>query len=248
VDGGAGGSSGSGGAGGTPAVYAAQATCSVTRTECSGWVEDDTTGVDGTDVNCPAANLLSNLFQATACFQVPASGTLAEQQADAQSACDTWCSATGGFDGLYPLGALAGVAGSNVTCVATVQSLTSVPSGQCATTAGPSAGATEFALCTLSGRACNSVQAAKDGTSYCASMPSVVGGESTSGCFDPTLTTAQEFCKNGLQFPQMPFGASNTAVEFPFWSVSQVELTNTVAECQTVANSVGFVGSNVGRR
>jgi len=233
---------GDGGTGGPPSAYWEQVTCSVTRTECSGWAEDDVSGVAGTDVNCPVANLLTNSFLATTCFQVPADGTAATQQADAQAACDTWCSGAGGFQGPYPLGTLAGVAGSNVTCAAAIESggLTSAAAGQCATSAGPSAGATEFALCTLGGRTCASVQTAKDGTPYCASMPSVVGGESTSGCFDPTLTTAQAFCENGLQFPRTPVGASSMADEFPFWNVSQVQLNNTPAECQAEANSIAF--------
>ena len=249
ADAGSAGGSGAGGTAGTTSAYSEQVGCSVSRTECTGWVENDTSGVDGTDVNCPAANLVASSFVATVCLQVPGGSTAEAQQADAQSACDTWCSGNGGFGGLYPLGALVGVAGSNVTCSAEVQSgsLTSGSQGQCATSTGPSAGATEFALCNLSGRACDSVQTAKDGTPYCASMPSVIGGESTSGCFDPTVTTAQEFCKNGLQFPRAPSGTSNTADEFPFWEVSQVEPNDTEAECQVEANNIGFAAYGIRR-
>jgi hypothetical protein len=238
------GGSGGGGAAGTTSGPWEQVTCTVSRTECLGWVENDTLGLDGTDVNCPAANLISNEFTATACFQTRPGSTTQAQLADAQSACDTWCSGNGGFGGRYPLGSLVGVAGSNVTCATTLQtgSFMSSP-GQCAVSTGPSAGAIEFALCNLSGRACDSMQTAKDGTPYCASMPSVVGGESTSGCFDPTLTTAEKFCENGFQFPRAPFGTSSTAVEFPFWQVSQVELNNTEAECQVEANNIAFAAA-----
>jgi hypothetical protein len=243
VDGGTAGSSGADGAAGTTSAYWEQVNCSVSRTECSGWVENDTMGVDGTEVSCPLANLVANSFLASLCFQVPVDSTFETQQADAQSACDTWCGGNGGFGGPYPLGSLVGVAGSNVTCAAVVQNdsgFTSASAGQCATSTGQSPGATAFALCLLDGRACDSVQTAKDGTPYCTSMPAVVGGQSTSGCFDPSVTTAEKFCKNGFQFPSAPFGTSNTAVEFPFWEVSQVELNATEADCQAEANNIGF--------
>jgi hypothetical protein len=246
ADAGTGVGSGAGGATGTSSGNWEQVSCSVSRTECSGWVENDTVGLDGTDVNCPLANLIANSFIGTVCFQVPAGSTSEMQQADAQAACDTWCSGNGGFGGPYPLGALVGVAGSNVTCAATLQtgSFMSSP-GQCAISTGPSPGAIVFALCNLSGRACDSEQTAKDGTPYCTSMPSVVGGEPASGCFDPTVTTAEEFCENRFQFPTAPFGTSNTAVEFPFWEVSQVELNDTEAECQVEANNIGSAASGI---
>src|SRR5947208_1840645 len=47
-----------------------QVTCSVQRTECSGFVEDDSTGLDGLDVSCPAANLVQDVsFVASICYE-----------------------------------------------------------------------------------------------------------------------------------------------------------------------------------
>ena len=124
--GGASGDAGAGGTGGAGGGGAArwradgwqQIPCSVSRTECSGWAENGAMGVDGTDVSCPASNLVESSFIATICFQTPLGSTFEAQAADAQRACDTWCDGSGGFNGLYPLGALATVPGSGVTCTA----------------------------------------------------------------------------------------------------------------------------------
>ena len=81
----------------TPAHFE-QVTCDVTRTECSGFAEDDSgAGLDGLDVNCPTANLVQNVsFHATACYLTrpsPDAGTAqaTQEQNDAKSACAQYC-------------------------------------------------------------------------------------------------------------------------------------------------------------
>jgi hypothetical protein len=231
-----------------------QATCLISRTECSGWVEDDSTGLDGVDVNCPTANFVPNdQFTATICYSVPGGSTFDEQKAAAEAACDQYCSSTGFLD-LYPLGSVANKGGP-VTCLATQTAFANEVPGQCSKTAapsGPSPGATTFALCKLSGRACDPTSAApdgtktaKDGTQFCVSMPPVVGGQSTSGCFDSTVTTAELLCQNMFQFPKTPANAANNSDQFHFWEVDQVELNATETDCQNEANNIGFAAYGV---
>jgi hypothetical protein len=229
---GAGGTSGAGGAAGASTkVIWQQVVCSVSRTECSGWVENDALGIDGTVVNCPVSNLVANSFMATICFPTPLDRTLETEQADAQAACDTWCSASGGFHGLYPLGDLAAVAGSGVTCTSTAMNTTIAQevNGQCSTAAGQVPGASALVNCTLSGRACASMMTATDGTQYCASMPSFVQTESA--CFDPSVTTGQAVCQHGLQFSPSTDGGASVADEFAYWYVAQVTAEDTPADC-----------------
>jgi hypothetical protein len=199
-----------------------QVSCSVLRTECSGWAENSGVGVDGTDVSCPASNLVDNSFVTSICFQTPLGSTFEEQFADAQQACNTWCDGSGGFHGLYPLGALAKEAGSGVTCAAQplYQGTQALP-GRCDSVSGPSAGKTEYALCTLSGRQCASPTTSSDGTEYCASLPPLT--VDASGCFDPTMTNAQEFCAHGWLFFGTGPGGTTAADEFPYWSGGAVE-------------------------
>jgi hypothetical protein len=235
-----------------------QATGLVTRTECSGWAEDDVDKLDGVDVNCPPGNLVSNGgVVATVCYQnLEPNPTAAQQQAEAQTACNSYCEG-GSFIGTYPLGSVANKGGA-VTCQSTEQSFANEVAGQCskvtpAADAGPPA-ATTFALCQLSGRACDATptvpsgtKQAADGTNYCVSMPPVGGGQSTSGCFDPTATTAELFCQHMIQFPKtLPTfgvnsnGTANNSVQFPFWAVDQVEPNATATDCQNVATGIGF--------
>jgi hypothetical protein len=230
-----------------PSTYWAQVTCSVQRTECSGFVEDDSTGLDGLDVNCPASNLVSNgPFDATICYQTGADSTLETQESEAQNACDRYCA--DGWLGLYPLGAVANMGGM-VTCSAQAQNqtITGVVAGQCSTTTGASTGATTFALCTLYGRQCNAQQAAEDGTQYCTSMPPLIAGQSTSACFDSTMTTAEAVCQNGFRFPMLPPRAANQSDQFPYWVIDQVVLEDNEADCQIQANNVGFAAEGIAR-
>ena len=229
---GAGGVSGAGGAAGASAkVIWQQVPCSVSRTECSGWVENDAMGIDGTDVNCPASNLVSNSFVATICFPTPLDSTFETMQADAQAACDTWCAASGGFDGLYPLGALATVAGSGVTCTSTAMNsyIAQAVSGQCSTATGQVAGASALVLCNLYGRACASTMTAADGTQYCASMSPFVQAETA--CFNPSMTTGQDVCRHGLEFSPSTDGGTSVADEFAYWDLAQVTLEDTPYDC-----------------
>src|SRR4051812_12296776 len=227
---GATGGAGARGAGGTGAQMVwQQIPCTVSRTECAGWAESGGVGVDGTDVSCPPSNLVDNSFIATICFQTPLDSTFETQAADAQLACNTWCDGSGGFHGLYPLGALATVPGSGVTCTApALYQSTQASLGQCDRARGPSGGTTEYVLCTLGGRQCASMMTSSDGTQYCASLPSLTVSES--GCFDPTTTTAQEFCEHGRQF----FGSgagTGVADEFAYWNVAAVVPYATPADC-----------------
>ncbi len=228
-----------------------QVTCSVQRTECSGFVEDDSTGLDGLDVSCPAANLVQDVsFIASICYETGGGdgGGPQQEQADAQDACNRYCADA--FLGLYPLGAVANnrnATGEMVTCSSTAQkdTITDEVGGQCSKTKpGPGAAParTTFALCLLSGRQCNAQQTAKDGTPYCTSMPLVNGGQSTSGCFDSTTTTAELFCQNNFQFPMPPPGAVNQSAQFHSWRVAQVLQENSEADCRTQANNLGFAG------
>lgn len=234
-DAGAGGASGAGGAAdaGAPLIWQT-VFCSVSRTECTAWVEDDAMGVDGTDVNCQSPYLVTNAFLSSICFQTHLGSTFETQNADAQMACSTWCDGMGGFHGLYPLGGLATVAGSGVTCAAEMlyESTQALP-GQCEKSAGPSGGATEYVLCTLGGRGCASTMISSDGTQYCTSMPALTVDQS--GCFDPTTTSAQDFCKNGLQFSGSTAVGTDVADEFAYWRLAQVSLYATPADCAAAA-------------
>ncbi len=219
-----------------------QVTCLVSRTECSGWVEDDSTGLDGVDVNCPAANLVPNgPFRATICFQ-STFRTFEELQADAQIACDQYCA--GGWQGLYPLGALAkNVDGGTVTCSSIAQNDTidQEVNGQCSKTTpapGGSSGASTLANCVLYGRTCDGQQTASDGTRYCTSMRPVAGGQTMTGCFDSTTTTAELFCRNSFQFSTLPAGAADKSDQFPYWLVAGVIQEDTVADCQAQVNNL----------
>lgn len=233
TDAGATGGSGAGGAAATQMVWQT-VFCSVSRTECTGWVEDDAMGVDGTDVNCHDPYLVTNAFLSSICFQTPLDSSFDTQNADAQLACNRWCEGTGGFQGLYPLGGLAAVAGSGVTCAAEAlyESTQALP-GQCEKSTGPSAGATEYVLCTLGGRGCASMMTSSDGTEYCTSMPALTADQS--GCFDPTTTSAQDFCENGLQFSGSTAVGTNVADEFAYWRLAQVALYATPADCAAAA-------------
>ena len=244
-----------------------QATCLVTRTECSGWVEDDVDKLDGVDVNCPPGNLVSNGgVTATVCFQnKELTPTFVQQQTEAQDACNSYCE-SGLFIGNYPLGSVAQTGGP-ITCQASVTSFANQAAGQCSTVtqppdAGPPA-ATTFALCTLGGRAIDSTpgfptgtKQAADQTNYPLSMPVVNGGENASGCFDPTMTTAELFCKHGLQWPVAPTGVAtlptppggpNLAIQFPYWDVAQVQPNDTATDCTNEKNSIGFAASGIAR-
>src|SRR5450432_324425 len=167
--------------------------------------------------------------------------------------------------GIYPLGSVANLGGS-VTCQSNVQSFSNevTGSGQCSkTTQAPDAGppaATTFALCKLSGRAVDATPLvpsgtlqANDQTNYPVSMMPVVDGQVTSGCFDPTATTAELFCQHDFQFPTalptfgiMPDGKPDKAVQFPFWEVDQVEPTASATDCKNVGTGVGFEAFGIG--
>ena len=120
--------------------------------------------------------------------------------------------------------------GSGITCKATqINDISQADPGKCATTAGPSAGANALVGCAIGGRACEDIMTASDGTQYCAAMPTV--DQTTSGCFDPTTTTAQEFCQRGLQFTIPSDGGVNVADEFAYWEVEGVARYASAAVC-----------------
>ena len=52
-----------------------------------------------------------------------------------------------------------------------------------------------------------------DGTQYCASMTALTVSET--GCFDPTMTNAQEFCEHGWLFFGSGPGGPTATDEFP---------------------------------
>jgi hypothetical protein len=188
-------------------------------------------GVDGTEVSCPPGNLVSNWFVSTTCFQTLLGAAFPMQQANAQAACDLWCGASGGFQGLYPLGALAAVPGSGITCTATQgNDIRQETPGQCSTTSGPSAGAIAAVDCALGGRPCESMMTASDGTQYCAAMP-VTQYPGVHGCFDPTTTTALAFCQQGFRFTSPPDGGASVADEFAYWDVGPVTLYASPTAC-----------------
>ena len=229
-----------------------QVLCSVQRTECSGFVEDDSPGLDGLDVTCPAGNLVQNVsFEASICYETGLGdgGAFEQEEADAQKACDQYCA--DGWLGLYPLGALANKPGADagmVTCSSTAmkETIADEVAGQCSKTKtgpGASPGATTFALCVLYGRQCNAQQTARDGTQYCTAMPPVNGGQSTSGCFDSTKTTAELVCQNDFRFPLLPPGAANQSDGFHYWRVAQVVPEDTEADCQALVNNIEFAAS-----
>src|SRR6202044_1138257 len=103
-----------------PAEQWVQVTCLVSRTECSGWVENDNNGLEGTHVNCRDGGLEqaeNGPFPATVCFSFSPDAGVDDQEAKAQAACNQYCeSGTGFTTGLYPLGAVAND-GGKVTCV-----------------------------------------------------------------------------------------------------------------------------------
>jgi len=229
-----------------------QVTCVVHRTECLGFVEDDVVKLDGRDVRCPDgtnANEPNNLvdngpFPATICYQTPNGGTLDQQKADAQKACDSYCASS--FGGLYPLGSIA-TTGGKVTCQSTQQteSIKDEIAGQCSKTM-TSNGKTTLALCTLFGRACNGRATAADTTSFCTSMPPVASGQDLSTCFDSTLTTAESVCQNMFQWETKPTGAVDSSDQFAFVNVAQPVPNASVEDCQAkipTTAAFGFAGA-----
>jgi len=230
----------------TPPDHFQQVTCLVTRTECTGWEQTTTDKLDNLDVHCPTGNFATmGPFNATICYKTAGGGTFEQQKADAQKACDSYCAS--GFGGLYPLGSVANKGGP-VTCQATELSDTiadEIP-GQCTKTTTQSPGATTFALCNLFGRACNGQQTAPDGTQFCTLMPPVISGQSTSSCFDSSITTAESVCQNSFEFPDMPPGAVNKSVQFAYWNVANVELNDSESACQAEADNLGTSAYGVG--
>ena len=261
--GGAGAQGGGGGAtivGPAPtAAYFEQVTCDVTRTECSGFAEDDSgAGLDGLDVNCPTANLLQNIsFRATVCYLLQPSpdagtGQITQELNDAKSACAQYCADGYGAQHTYPLGAVANQPGSMVTCTSTAD-LTTIQreaNGQCskvrlAADAGDP-GNTTLVNCSLGGRACDgSVQSAKDGTMYCTDTPLLASGQSTSTCYDSTKTTAELACQNSWQWPMMPLNAVNTQDWFHWVFVNAPIQEDNEADCQLQAANIGFAAHRI---
>ena len=184
-----------------PSTLVAQASCQVGRTECNGWV-DDGSG----NLSCPIANLESNSFTATTCFVT----TVAPDQLamDARAACSAWCNDSN----LYPKSAL----GASVFCSSAAVAYAQALPGECATTNTPDDGATTFAQCTLEGRTCiESVD--QSGNLFCGVMPKF--SANPSGCFDPTVTTAQDFCRRQ--------GAGGGPSQFQHWNVQGVVAEST---------------------
>jgi hypothetical protein len=225
-----------------PATYPAvqpvieeQVTCSVTRTECTGWSEDDINPLAGTEINCPPGNITSQALTPTICFAT----TAMTQATDAQSACNDFCQGDP-ISGLYPLGNLVGKPMSNVNCSAHVQGFLPALPGQCEPTPGPSNGASERVTCSLAGRECNNITPTLDQSeTYCAQSPEIT--QSESGCFDPTTTTAQLFCEHAEQFKNPTSGQPNIPDIFPWWNVATV----TPNGC-TVPAPVGLVATGIG--
>jgi hypothetical protein len=253
---------GGGGAGPSPVpAHFQQVTCHVTRTECSGFAEDDSgAGLDGLDVNCPTANLVQNVqFDATACYLTQPSpdagtGQLTQEQNDAKSACAQYCADGYGAQHTYPLGAVANQPGSMVTCTSTVD-LTTIQeevNGQCskvqlAADAGDP-GNVMFVNCHIGGRACNgSEQSAKDGTQYCTDTPLLSNGQETSTCYDPTTTTAELACQSNWLWPMTPPNAVNDQDWFHWVFVNAPIQEDNEADCQIQANNIEFAGLGIAR-
>lgn len=234
-------------AGTAPPEQWSQVTCLVQRTECSGWVENDNNGLEGTHVNCKDGGLEqaeNGPFPATACFSYSPDGGIDEQQAKAQEACNQYCeSATGFSTGLYPLASVANDGGV-VTCVAQAQlpegAFQPTPGGQCATIASD-AGATYFADCKLFGRECDGTKNDNEGNKYCLSMPPVTGGQIAGGCFDPSMITAEAFCQHNFDFPKpVSSNGSTQRSQFPYWNVAGVTPNTTTGQCNTEQAGLGF--------
>ena len=77
------------------------------------------------------------------------------------------------------------------------------------------------------------------GRQFCTSMPPVNGGQSASGCFDSSVTTAEAMCQNMFQWKTTPSGAVNNQDPFHYWLVSQVEQTANEHDCKDIAANVG---------
>jgi hypothetical protein len=199
-------------------------TCQVTRTECTNWVEDDTSVID--EVNCPSSAIGTNQFTATECVTTTAS-TSAN---DAQAACNLYCNGNETTGGLYPLGFLV-KPGSNVLCSAAVTG--NVPQAQLTpglcTVAATSPGATSLASCTIGGRLCENIESTEDGTEFCSTMPETA--INFSKCFDPSQFLAENLCENSLQFP--PNSSGTTLDQFPWWRVNNV--TPNASACAVAA-------------
>lgn len=185
-----------------PSSLTAQATCQVSRTECTGWIEDE-----GGTLLCPGANLTSNSFTATTCFVT----TVAADQLtrDAQTACLGWCNDSN----LYPASSL----GAGAACFSSVLSATQALPGECATTRATDNGATSFAQCTLEGRACIET-VDQTGHLFCSSLPTFTANASE--CFDPTATTAQEICRRQV--------VGGGPAQFQNWDVQNVTADSSV--------------------
>lgn len=164
------------------------ATCSVSRVECTGFVDEVIDDEGDTEVICPAANVIANNFTATQCYD----GT----QFTAQQACNDYCVAP-----LYPL---AGEAGA--TCTAIVSGAVPASPGECSVTPGTDNGRTSLVTCTRTGRVCEDLLVTNtSGEQFvCGSLP-LDNVETASTCFDPTVNTASGVCTNGYMSPK--FGA-----------------------------------------
>lgn len=202
-----------------------QATCSVSRTECSGWTFDQTSVVD--EVNCFTPNFATTPFTATACFD---SGTTT-----AATACNQYCAnAT-----TYLFSPLRG--NGVVTCTSQVTQDSVVPDGQCGTAPGADTGRTTAVSCTLGGRLCASPTTSPDGTEViCGSMPTHTFSISPTsialrGCFDSHALSAQTFCENMYEWPDNPVPNSISPTEFPWVNVSSI-LPNAAA-CSTTSST-----------
>lgn len=207
-----------------------QTSCSVTRTECTGMIlEQGQDAGSDPEPNCPLANQVTTSFIATQCYQEPVADLPAQQQTFATDVCQRFCDDPAG-GGLWPLAHAqkAQGASSGLSCVASVFDNDGQPEfnqalpGACATVGvGQSVGETAFATCSLSGRECEQITTS-GGLMFCGSLPQLNVTES--GCFDPTMTSADSFCQNGLEFPALTQGGPGVLDMFPYWDVSGVAL------------------------
>jgi len=156
-------------------------TCSVTRDECVAY-----TFLPNGNFGCTSANKVKTTSSpVTTCF---VSSTQTPQQA-----CDKYCTdyyelAPGNFD----------------SCETTVIDSSTAPAapGDCDPTFGTASnGKTAFAECVRGGRECLA-SATQSGTTICTQVSGQMN-ELASGCFDPTKTDADAFCRNGLASPAL---------------------------------------------
>ena len=190
-----------------------QVECAIDRIQCTSWIpKNDASHVN--DVSCDHEHLLPFSYLATMCFN----STAANRNTAARDACFKYCEGDL-TSGLYPLAPdLGEPTFEHVTCDSFVKDMSessireAVP-GECPPPGGyptgtSGGGATTSVMCTVAGLKCLEQITLPSGAKVCSLVEN--GGGLVGGCFDPTVTSAEEYCRQ------------STELEFRSWHVNFV--------------------------